>query len=116
MKFNKRYFVGFVLLSFQLGMIVFARFTDARYFCWAPHDSQNEYQLQVILNGKTLSDAEIRKRYRINQNGIDPRSIRHIKDILSRYEMTYGKENPASIVMDYQTNGREQATWRWPKP
>ena len=34
-------------LAFQLVAIVYARFVPARYFCWAPYDTQTEYWVTV---------------------------------------------------------------------
>ncbi len=96
-------------------MVIYARFDEARYFCWAPHDSQNEYAIFATVNDQTLTPDQIQKRYRIKQKGIDPRAIQHIKDIIERYETTYGKDSPAEVIMHYSTNGIEKPSWRWPK-
>jgi len=113
-KIPLRLLFGGLLLIVQLGMIVFARFTEARYFCWAPHDVQNEFILEVTLDGQKLSAEDIFKRYRIPKKSTDPRSIQHVKDALKKYELIYSKDNPAKIVMNYNRNGVEQESWRWP--
>ncbi|MGE0268104.1 MAG: hypothetical protein AB7S78_06595 [Candidatus Omnitrophota bacterium] len=104
------------MLAVQIILIVLARFTEARYFCWAPHDSQNDYVLHVTVNEQPLSADAIYTRYRLYKNGRDPRSIQHVKDVLSRYEKTLGKDQPAQITLTYTTNGIKQPVWKWPIP
>ena len=94
-------------------MIVYARFSETRYFCWAPHDAQTAYELSVTLNGRPLNAEEIKQRYRLDQKGIDPRSIEHVKIALRQYETTYGKDDTAAIIMHYATNGGPPKIWRW---
>ncbi len=106
--------IGVIFLLIQAVMIIAARFTEARYFCWAPHDAQNEYQLSVEVNGRPLNAEEIRKRYRISPCGLDPRSIAHIKNILRQYEKIYGQNDQTRIRLVYRKNGIAQAPWQWP--
>ncbi len=106
--------VGTAILLIQLGMIVFARFHPARYFCWAPHDAQAEYELSVVVAGRALSDTEIRNRYRMAVRGRDPRAIQHRMDVVRIYETTYGRHEDARVRMTYTINGLNPRTWTWP--
>jgi len=108
--------IGVGLLVFQVIMIVYARFVPARYYCWAPRDSINEYKLDVFLNGQNLNPEDIKKRYRIGQKGMDARSIQHVKDIVSQYEGTYGQHDQARILMTYTTNGGDPQQWEFLNP
>ena len=106
--------IGIALLSFQLFMIGYARFVPSRYFCWAPYDMQTDYELDVTVNGRKLSPAEIRRRYRRPQKGSDNRSAQHVIDILKGYEERYASRDRAEIVMRYRVNGKESREWHWP--
>ncbi|HTL70963.1 MAG TPA: hypothetical protein VL404_06700 [Candidatus Eisenbacteria bacterium] len=101
-------------LLFQVGLMVRARFTEARYFCWAPFDSKNEYALEVVAAGRRLPDEEVRRRYGIPPRGTDHRSIQHVKDLVRQYEETYGRADDARVVLHYKTNGVEKRDWRCP--
>ncbi|MFN3325481.1 MAG: hypothetical protein ACK5AZ_18455 [Bryobacteraceae bacterium] len=106
--------IGVAILIFQLGAIVYARFVPSRYFCWAPFDAQSEYTLEVTVNGNPLSAGEVRRRYRRPHQGVDNRSIQHIKDIVSGYEQRYGHGDETRVVMRYRINGKQEQVWRWP--
>jgi hypothetical protein len=111
-----RLLTGFAILLFQAVMIGHARFTPARYFCWAPLDIQTEYRLEVSLDGKPLSAAGIERRYRRPNIGVDSRSIQHLKDIVEQYERTYGSRDHAQVAMTYRVNGKEEQKWIYPGP
>ena len=124
MKINLNIAIGISILLVQVFFMVKARFHDARYFCWAPHDSQNIYWLDVTINNNKLSDSDIKERYHLDSwgywNGVDfetvmrdPRAIAHVQDIIQQYESTYGKRDKSIIKMIYHTNGREKKTWEW---
>lgn len=107
--------IGLLFLIVQLGFIINARFSEARYFCWAPYDYQIEYLLRVRVKDQMLTEGEIRNRYRVQARGLEVRSIQHLKNILTQYERTYGKNEQARIDMHYTTNGRELTYWQWPQ-
>lgn len=104
-----------LLLLFQAVMMVHARFDDARYFSWAPHDAQNEYVIAVRLNGRTLTDAEVRERYRIPARGIDPRAIAHVVRLVEQYERSRGAGEGAQVRVRWRTNGGPERSWRHPQ-
>ncbi|HVS02192.1 MAG TPA: hypothetical protein VMT16_05440 [Thermoanaerobaculia bacterium] len=106
--------VGAIFLLLQVGFIVRARFDPDRYFCWAPHDAQNEYLVEAVVGGRTLRPGEIAARYRMAQRGVDPRAIEHVFDVIRHYEGRVAAE-PAAVVVRYRTNGGEPRVWRWPE-
>jgi hypothetical protein len=109
-----RLIAGCLILFFQLVMVGYARFTPARYFCWAPFDIQSEYSLHVLVDNRPLTEAEVYHRYRRAKNGYDSRSIQHLIDIVQQYEQTYGRQDHARIVMKYRVNGKLAQEWRYP--
>lgn len=110
-----RIIIPVLLFAFQLGAIVYARFVPTRYFCWAPYDTQTDYVAKAVVNGKELSAAEFRERYRRTQHGTDNRSPQHVIDMLRQVEEKRVAEGDhATIVMKYRVNGGGQQVWRWP--
>ena len=108
--------LGVAILLFQLGAIIYARFVPVRYFCWAPYDSQNDYLIGAVVNGRVLSQDEIRGRYKKRAKDTDNRSIQHIKDIISGYETSYGAGENARVTISFRVNGGEEQSWKWPRP
>jgi len=78
--------IPILLFAFQLGAIGYARFVPTRYFCWAPFDMQTDYTAMATVNGKKLSAAEFRQRYRRPERGFDNRSPQHVIDMLEQVE------------------------------
>ena len=91
-------------------MIVQARRTTARYFCWAPFDMQTEYWIRASLNGKELTPAEVRSRYRRPAHGVDNRSVQHVIDIIEEAERQLSAG--AEVTMRFRINGKPEQTWR----
>src|SRR2546426_5087884 len=107
--------IPILLFAFQLGAIVYARFAPTRYFCWAPYDIQTDYVATATVNGKQLTGAEFRRRYRRSQRGFDNRAPRHIIDMLEQIEQKRAKlAEQATIVMTYRANGKETRECRRP--
>ncbi|MBI3505086.1 MAG: hypothetical protein HY059_09610 [Proteobacteria bacterium] len=105
------------VLIVQLGTIAYSRLGSARYFCWAPFDTQTRYALTVVLPGLgVLPEEAVRRRYRIKALGTDNRSPQHVIDIVRQYEETYGKPDGAEVALRYSVNGRPFQEWRWPRP
>jgi len=112
-----RTLIPLALFAFQLGAIVYARFVPTRYFCWAPYDTQTDYTATATVNGKKLTSAEFRQRYRRPQRGFDNRSPQHVFDMLEQVEKKRaGLGESATIVVKYRVNGKEAREWRWPHP
>ena len=110
---NWRKVIVIIFFAVQLIMVVAARFTDERSFCWAPHDTQTEFELTVIVNGKELSAEEIRKRFRTKKIGRNPRGVGNIKRALIQHCETYGKDDEVLITMDHKINGIRKEPWKW---
>ena len=106
--------IGVSILLVQVALIVYSRGTSARYFCWAPFDMQTDYTLDVTVDGRKLSAAEVRKRYRRPMKGTDNRSVQNLIDILEGYETQYAGAERAEIVMRYRINGKEEQVWAYP--
>src|SRR5436190_15520604 len=102
-----RSLIPVALFVFQLGAIVYARFVPTRYFCWAPFDIQTDYAATATVNGKKLTAAEFRRRYRRPPRGFDNRSPRHVIDMLEQVEQKRARlGEQAEIVMKYRVNGK----------
>ena len=97
-------------------MIGVARFHPMRYYCWAPYDSQNEYEITVKIQDHELTRGDVTKRYRIPARGINPRAIYQVTDIVSYVERVYRGSDNARVTITYRTNGGEEKRWRWPDP
>jgi hypothetical protein len=111
-----RYILCCLILGLQIGGVIFARFSDLRYFCWAPNDQHTEYQIDAVVNGRRLTGEEINARYRIPAAGYDERSYAHAWNKLLAYELTYGSEPVVQINMKYRVNGKEWRKIAWKKP
>ncbi len=105
---------GVVFLLLQVFMIVYARRTPARYFCWAPYEHISEYDIQVAINGRQFRPAEILARYRRPAHHLKEGEIQHLLDVVQQYEETYGRNDHAQVVIRYRTNGWEEKQWQWP--
>jgi len=106
---------GLVLLLAQVIMIVVARFHPMRYYCWAPYDSQNEYEIQTEVDGRSLTRAELEARYRLAPTGVNPRAIYQVTDVVSYVERVYHPDESARVVVTYRTNGSPEQVWTWPE-
>jgi len=107
--------IAMLLFAFQLGAIVYARFVPTRYFCWAPYDIQTDYVATATVDGKPLTGAQFRQRYRRTARGFDNRSPWHVIDMFRQVEEKRAQLGEhATIVMKYRVNGKEEQEWRWP--
>jgi hypothetical protein len=109
-----RNILGALFLFLQIVMIGRARFSPERYFCWAPHDSQNEYTIDAVIDGQQLDPAAVESRYRLARQGVDPRAIEHVFDVVRHRERR--AEERASVEVRYRTNGRAEEIWVWQEP
>lgn len=109
-----RLIVGVSLLALQIVMIVAARFHPMRYYCWAPYDSQNEYRIETVVDGRALSPLQVEGRYRLETPGINPRMIYQVTDVISYVERVYHEYDQALVSVTYTTNGGPENEWHWP--
>jgi len=123
---SKNLIVGTLILIFQVVLLIYYRGQEEKYFCWAPHDEQSLYTVEVTIENRKLSDREASKRYRLRTQlfwaddhwewrHIESRSIGNVKGIITQYESTYGKDDHARVKLIYQVNGDQQQYWHWPK-
>lgn len=101
------------ILLFQVGAVVYARFHPTRFFCSAPNDAITKFNVQVISQGRKLSQAEIQNRYRFFKYGFEDRSPAHIFDIIKQYESTYGRNEHSKVVVYFNVNGKDQDSWKY---
>lgn len=106
-------FLVAVFFVTQLTLIIWARFAPERYFCWAPHDCQTEYELTVFVNGKELTDQEIIDRYHRPRKERDVRSPGNVKGWIMQESRTYSHNDEILVIMKYQVNGIPQEPWIW---
>jgi hypothetical protein len=105
-----------LLLAFQLCAIIYARTVPTRYFCWAPYDTQTQYDATATVNGHVLTPAEFRARYRRPEHGSDNRSPQHVTDMLAQAEAKHEQlGDKTTIRMEYRVNGKDIREWRWPE-
>jgi len=105
--------IGICILAAQLVQIGVARFHPMRYYCWAPFDSLNAYEVRASIGDRTLPPAEIRERYRVTPKGTNPRSIYEITSVITYVETHYAREK-AAVTVTYRTNGGPEQQWHWP--
>lgn len=113
-----RSWIAILFLLLQLGSVIYARFTQRRYFCWAPNDYVVEYQLEVKVHGQRLSPEQIRARYQIDPGHFwkVEHPAEHLIDNLAQYEKTYGRNDGAELRLTWKYNGHpELRKWQWPQ-
>jgi hypothetical protein len=107
--------VGIVFLLLQAGSILYARFTDERFFCWAPYDQHTRYRIEVEIDGGALDPESIQDRYRYRAEAWEPRNIANVFSIVKQYETSYGQSDSAKVRIFYRKNGMPQRIWEWPQ-
>lgn len=107
----------FIILFFsaQIGVVIASRFMPMKYFCWVPYDEISLYAIEVSIGERSLSDTEIKKRYRRETPGRENRDIDNLISIIEQYESTYGRSDGAEVLLTYRSNGHEAQVWVWPK-
>lgn len=106
---------GAAFLVLQAGLVLAARFTPARYFCWAPHTAQVQFQIEVHVAGRQLSQPEVWQRYGFNSRDWEAHAACHVMDAVRMYESSLGRDDNARITMHYRINGGDLHTWHWPE-
>ncbi len=106
--------VGGAFLLAQLGWMLYEQTRRTRYFCWAPNDYVLDYQLDVRIAGRSLSDEEVRNRYSWPRVGRFENVPQHLIDIVQQYERTYGLSDHAEVLLMYRVNNGPQQEWHLP--
>ena len=104
-----------LLIGTQLLGIVAMRFSDLRYFCWAPYDEITQFDISVTIDGRELSDDAVQRRYRLPHASRDNRSWAHVPAIIAHYERTWGRHDGAVAEYRFRVNGGVVRLWRWPE-
>lgn len=95
----------------QVVAIVYSRFSEERYFCWAPFDQISVFEIQAKINGVEFSPAEVRSRYKMQSPGRENRAIQNVFSIIKQFEQSYGKEDAVVVKVIYSTNGKAKEEW-----
>ncbi|MEL6973922.1 MAG: hypothetical protein AAGL29_00830 [Bacteroidota bacterium] len=109
------HYIGMFFLLLQVLGVCYARFVPERFFAWAPYDEQTHYHIQVVVDGKPLSDEAVTKRYRVASKRVESRTIHNIFNIIEQYESTYGLSDKAKVIVRYNTNGKGEKLWQYPQ-
>jgi hypothetical protein len=107
--------VGISLLLLQVIMIVYARFSEVRYFSWSPHDVMWAFEISVELDDTHLTASEAFKRYRLKRHKFHEHAIEHLIIAIRQYESTYGIDDDAHVTLVYSKNGGQEQKWNWPE-
>ncbi|MFL5319821.1 MAG: hypothetical protein ACJ790_09200 [Myxococcaceae bacterium] len=116
---SRRKAVLIALLVVQLLLIARAQLSDDRYFGWAPFHSHARYRVEVSIDGRELSPAEVRARYQLpgyhvaaNGWGWELNDPRHLVQWIRQYEESYGKSDHARVRLTLRPlEGAEQVAW-----
>lgn len=115
--FNQRKVLAILVLFFfsiQIFGVIRGRFTNTKFFSWAPYDEISVYEIDVKKNGRMLNNSEIRSRYRISARGRENRSIHNIISVVRQYENRYGTGDSVRVEISYTINGHLSSTWTFP--
>jgi len=99
----------------QAFLIIYARYTPERFFCWSPYDEHSYMEVSVVIKGEELTGSEIKKRYHYRAIGWEKRSINNVFYLIKRYEMTYGIKDSAKVLVKYAINGHKEQIWKLEK-
>lgn len=109
-----RLYIGIAILVAQLVMIGVARVHPIRFYTWAPFDSQNDFTITSIVNGRQLTPDEVMQRYRKAAKGRSPRSIYEVYSTVEYVETHYHKGDQATVTVTWRTNGGPEQSWQFP--
>lgn len=117
MKRNITFRRAFIVIFFGLQIlgIVVGKFSDARFFTWAPYDQFSFYEIDVSINGHELNDREVSLRYRLGKSGRSNRNINNVISKIRQYERTNAEEKNVIVELSYVINGHRHETWIWPE-
>jgi hypothetical protein len=110
-----RRLIGILFLLAQCITVVYARFERSRWMAWAPNDYVLSYRLEVHINGRGLSTAEIERRYHLPAEQVYEFPAENIMDIVRQRERTYGARDGAQVLLTYRPDGGPAQEWRWPE-
>jgi hypothetical protein len=121
------------LILLQVGIGVWQHFGSTRYFAWAPNDYLMTYDLQVTVNGASLSRDEISRRYRLSLTPLVKSAARtslglapseryvwqdppaEVRERIRRVEDRLPASARGQVVLSYQLDAGPRREWRWPR-
>lgn len=102
-------------LIFQIGMIITSKFSDNRYFTWAPHDIQTKYKLRVYQNNLELTNDQLYTCFGLYKSGIEDLPPSHLIERLIEYMRLNPDHDLKCIEYSYSVNGKGWKVWTWKK-
>lgn len=108
--------IGFSLVLAQLIYVLTVHLSNCcaeRYFAWAPNDYSIVYRITAKVNGRRLNAAEVLDRYRISQSGFYEDPIERLEGVLRLRELSYGRIDRVSFLVQYRLDGHPLSYWRW---
>lgn len=104
-----------IFFGLQILGILIGKFSDARFFCWAPYDQFTNYEINVSIDGQELNEQNVSQRYHINKRGRNNRNIHNVISKIRQFEKTYADEKNVTVELSYVINGHQHETWIWPE-
>ncbi|HMO01440.1 MAG TPA: hypothetical protein PKD37_04775 [Oligoflexia bacterium] len=106
----KRIFI-LLFLSIQVFGVILSRFLPERLFCWAPHDQQTYYFLNVWQGTRKLSGAEVLKRYGMPYSGWNSHASANLNNLVVLRESRSQDSLPIEVLLLTRTNGKNWQRW-----
>lgn len=102
-----------IFFSIQFAATIYVRFTDEKYFGWAPYDQISTYRIEVKIGSSILTPEETSERYNLQNPGRENRNITHIFSQITQFEETYGKFDSAKVRVIFSVNGKTSEEWKY---
>jgi hypothetical protein len=104
--------LGVVVLAAFLAAIAYAQLrSDSRVFCFAMFSSANPYDIRARVDGDWLTPEQIERRYHRRVQGVEMRSIQHVKNAILASEAR--ATGPVFVAVTYRTNGGRVQYWKF---
>jgi hypothetical protein len=107
--------VGVAILVVQAVVVVGALTGASWWFSWGPNDYLYQYRIEATVGGRALDAAQIKHRYQVDADGIYENPIEGLFGIVRSYESTYGRHDPAMVVIRYRLDAGRERSWRLPQ-
>ena len=108
---------GIALLALQVGWVLHARWAPESGPELTPTAGRTSYHVHVSIDGRTLSDLEIRERYHIAERDRVGLSPALLQSIIRRVEEHHQRAGGPQVWVRLHTrhNGGEPQIWLWPE-
>lgn len=110
-----RSYILIIFFGLQVLGILIGKFSDARFFCWAPYDQFSFYDIHVSIDGRDLTENEVSQRYHPEKKGQDNRNIHNVISTIRQFEEIYAEEKNVTVELSYVVNGHRNEKWIWPE-